>query len=904
MTEITSGTRYRIPEPREQDAVDAIDPAMPRPDFLAAIKDLLASERARIRAMHVEGVNEVTGMDVAGALTGMTDAVMRQLAERAFTRAGAPADWTDRVGVFALGSYGRGELAPYSDIDLMTVSHGRGSLPGWAADGGAELQTLLWDVGCKVGGSSRAIGELECIIGDDFVTATALLEQRPVIAGEPVVAAVDTLRERFRRKRGNAFMRYKVAELEDRRAVLGSNLFLLEPNLKTNPGCLRDIQFLRNAACIMSGDRTMHALRDLAVVEWDDVQQLLAANDHLVGIRGLLHFHHGHAHDVLHLTDQLWLADLLGYARGGRLLAVEHMMRLHYQKTLRVHQMVDLAIHRMRGLGYIGRRRILVKTRRRIDDDFVVIDGRVYLGNRDFWHQDDAPLRLMRLCRTAQRRGLRLGLELQRSIAYHAHRLHPQQTRGDHAIARCFLEILGDIGKVRPILNDMHWSGMLGAYLPEFGRLTCHMQFNSFHQYTVDEHTLIALGILDRVVTGEDPGLPGIPAILRRCERPDLLMLAVLLHDVGKFMGSGHVPRGALMVRTIAGRMGLDEIEEDLVHFLVEQHVALSDATRSRDIHDPGFLAELASDMGHPSRLDLLYALTYADAKAVGVGVFTGWQEALLSELHAACRNEIAWMTEGNAISRPQRIRNALRASAIDDAVVDRFLADVGESYAYQVGADESKRHLGLLAAAENEGVAWNHEVHGAAVMLELASRNRRGLLAEVAAAVAGNGLQVVDARTWCTRGELVLHSFRLEAEFPATLAEDRTWTRLERDLRAVVAGEADPQRFIERQRARLGQDRPADSGFDEIDVRLDQDSSHHATVIDVRVKDRIGLLYELCRIIADADADIEYASIATFGDVARDAFYVTSDGHKLPQPVALRLCTALREHLQRADDR
>nr|MDA3961015.1 hypothetical protein [Planctomycetota bacterium] len=693
-------------------------------------------------------------------------------------------------------------------------------------------------------------------------------------------------------------------EMQGRRQSAGRNLFLLQPNLKSNPGCLRDIQFLRNASYIISGSRNLHALRDLDVIEWDDIQQLFAANDHLVGVRSMLHFHHGHAQDELRLTDQLWLADQLGYSRGGRLLAVEHMMRLHYEKTLHVHQMVDITVNRMRGLGYVGRRRILIKSRRRMDDDFSSIDGRVYLANRDFWQYPDAPLRLMKMFRLAQRRGLRIGLELQREIKYRAHILHPEQVRQNHEIARIFLEIIGDLGKVRNILEDMHWSGLLGAYMPEFGRLTCHMQFNSYHQYTVDEHTLIALGMIDKVFTGEVPGVANMQQILQKLDRPDLLMLSLLLHDVGKFMGSGHVKRGAMMVRMIADRMGLDEIEEDLVHFLVDQHVTLSDATRNRNIHDPSFLADLASDMGDGYRLDLLYCLTFADAKAVGVGVFTGWQEALLAELHEACRNEIRWMTGQGAVSRPQRVRDELHALGIAKEDAASFLDQMGESYAYQVQTHEVARHLELLKTAKAEGYALKHEVQGDAITVDMASLDRPRLLSEVAAALTGNGFEVVEARTWCTDKGMVLHSHRLQSTIPTAAADPTTWERLDRDLRKVVAKEADPADFIARRRSRITTDGPVDSGFHEIDVRIDQDSALSATVIDVRVKDYPGLLYDLCRIIADAGVEIEYASIATFGDVARDAFYVTQDSQKLEGRVALKLRNALRDHLQAEEDK
>ena len=581
--------------------------AMQRAEAVLATKALRVREMKGIFASQLEHINELSGIDVVTSLTALTDAIIRMLAERACDRVEAPSDRWQHAAVFAVGGYGRGELNPFSDIDLLVVSGDE--RPAWLDAANAELQTLLWDVGFQVGASMRSMAELERIIKDDFVTATAVVEQRLLIGDQSFADRMSALLDRFRARRTREFLRFKLGELDQRRTQTGASVFLMEPNLKSNPGGLRDVQLLRNTAFMVYGSRNLLSLVELDVITRQDLAEVVAVNDHLLCLRSLLHFHHGRKHDLLQLPDQVRIATQLGYQDVSRLRAVEHLMKRHYAFVLHVHQLVDLTISRLRALGHLGRKPILVLSRRVLDADFTAVDGRVYLGRKDFWSLHDAGARLIRMCRLAQSRDMRISFELQRAIKTHLSRID-DKVRHDRALGRVFLSILGDAGRIQPILSDMHNCGLLDAYLPEFGNLSCHMQFDSYHQYTVDEHTLIAMGNLDAVAREEAPGLPGMRRIFPAIARKDLLALGLLLHDMGKYMGRGHVARGALMVEPVAGRLGLDESEAEMVYFLVERHVALSDASRMRDFREPGFLRTFTERIGNRERLDLLYCLT------------------------------------------------------------------------------------------------------------------------------------------------------------------------------------------------------------------------------------------------------------------------------------------------------
>ena len=872
---------------------------IPRPEFIQAIKAIRQREMTSIARQQLEAINEFTGLDVVSTIAALTDSIVAILAQRAFAKAGAPVDWPEQVGIFALGGYGRGELNPHSDLDLLVMPLDARGL-NWLTKANADLQALLWDVKFTVGASMRAAPDLERLLDEDFITATAVIEQRPLLAGAKVTEAMTAALVRLRKRRSQAFLKYKIEELTKRRTQAGMSLFQMEPNLKSNPGCMRDVQLLRNIGFIISGSRNLLHLSDLEVITRKDLNEVLATNDHLMALRSLLHFQHGRKQDVLLLTDQVRIARELGYADVSKLRAVEHFMKRHYAQVLHVHQMVDLTISRLRAKGYLGRWTALIKTRRALTENGVVIQGQAYLAKpaEEFFHRPKAALDLFTLCRAAQQQGARLSFELQRTIRAHLEVID-DEARHDQEIARIFLALLGDLGRIHPILQDMHASGLLGQYLPEFGNLTCHMQFDSYHQYTVDEHTLLAMRNLDLVARGELAGLPGMASILPALARKDLLALSLLLHDMGKYMGRGHVARGALMVESLAQRLHLDETEEELVLFLVEQHVALSDASRMRDVHEPSFLKSFAERIGTVASLDYLYCLTYCDAKAVGEGILTGWQEELLGELHGAVRDQLARSGTHAHSSRQELLRQTLLDAGVPSSDAEHFLNDLPNNYHHQVQPTEIHRHFRMLDSARLSGLGLAYELLDRYVFLVAALPDRHALLADVTATLSGHGFDIIDARTWVTQAGMVLYSYRLSSIYPTRLKDADVWSRLRQDLAAVSAGTLRADKLLEKRRNSLAMPKPANSGFEDSAVKVEQRTSESSTIVDVLTKDEVGLLSRLCRAISDHGAEITYACINTMGDVAVDVFYVNRAKQKLSDEDA----EALRQHLVRALD-
>ncbi len=871
---------------------------LPRQEAVALVKQLRTRESERIARLQIETINEITGLDVAVALTGVTDLLVDALIDRACAKAEVSEDLWQRCAVLALGGYGRAELAPGSDIDLLVVALDA-PIPEALRTMNAELQTLLWDVGFDVGASMRALPELDRIIRNDFVTASALLDRRSLRGEAAVGEAVSHAVERLRRKATVPFLRHHVEAITVRRQETGDSLYALEPDIKSNPGGLRDMQFLRHAANVIYGEANLHRLRDLGVMSREDIQRLYGVNDHLLGLRALLHFRHGRKQDVLRLTDQVFLAEQLGYAPGAHLRGVEHMMRRHYAGVREVDRMVRLSMSRMLDLGKLGRRRIAIKTRRRVDAHFSAVNNLVYLRDRELWTQPGLFARLMAMFRTAQRRSLRVSLELQREISRNLHRLSSEDRRCPRS-ASLFREVLGDIGRVRPILGDMHASGLLGAYLPEFGGTTCLMQFNSYHAYTVDEHTLIAIGLLDALARNEDPGRGHLSRVLAEAPHPDLLVLGLLLHDAGKVMGGGHAERGALMVRRVAARLGLGDEEEDLVYMLVAQHLILSDASRMRDIHDPRLVCELANAVGSADRLELLYLLTNCDMRAVGPHTVARWQEQLLDDLFATVH---AHLRDEPVPSRRQALRRALEHAGIAGEQAAVFLDSAPENYPYQVDTDEVVTHYRLLEQAREAGFAVATTVRADALELTCAMRDATMLLADLAGAITARGYNVTGARTWTTGTGLALHGYTLTHPVPGRVEEEEATRTLAESMRRAVAEGFDPAAITRGPRFISAQGSPADSGFDTVEVRHDQELTPGVTVFDVAVKDRPGILTRLCRLIGQRGLGIAFARVFIQGDISRDVLYVHRDDAALDPAEASALDAEIRRALSAQDD-
>jgi len=892
-------------------ALDAIgDEAEQRKRALEILKAALFRGRMIAKERLESGAG---GIETARLLSGVTDEVVCALYD--FTtvhvfRARNPTEG-ERLALMAVGGYGRGTLAPFSDLDLLFLRPYKQTAH---AESVIEFMLYaLWDLGFKVGHASRTVEECLKLSREDFTIRTSILEARRLTGDERLA---DELKRRFREEvikgTGSEFVAAKLKERDERHARAGASRYLVEPNVKEGKGALRDLNTLFWIAQYLHPVESPDHALSLEMFDRRDVRAFIRAFDFLWAVRCHLHFVTGRPEERLSFDLQPEIARRMGYLDrprkdGDNTPAVERFMRRYFLFAREVGVLTreicaqleaDEAKKEPQGLSrFLPRRR---GGRRPLDiPGFLEEGGRLTVESAALFEAD--PVNLLRLFVIADRRNLDLHPDAF-TAASRSLPLITSKMRRDPRAAETFLDVLARGERTYRTLTLMNESGVLGRYLPEFGHIVAQMQFNMYHSYTVDEHTLRAVGVIAEIAAGRLVEThPLSVAIWPLIEDTEALFLAMLLHDTGKGGVGGQEKAGARAARAACERLGLERHRVDLVAWLVEHHLIMSDYAQKRDVTDPGTVAAFARIVQNPERLRLLLVLTVADIRAVGPDVWNGWKGQLLRELFGATEAifrggrgadpaaSFARHLEGTAAGA----RAALIAADPDAA----GWANTMEN-AYFTGFDaEDHLHHAALArrAALQGGAAAEARIMADrnAVAITLTAPDRQGLFAKLSLVIAGFGANVVGARAYTSNTRQVLDVFFVQDGSGAAYGHDnpRSLERLVAALEAAARGEAP---LME---ARRAPDTSRTAAFAITPtVAIDNDASTEASVVEVSGRDRPGLLGAVAQVLAEAGLSIQSAHIDGYGERAVDAFYVCdSQGGKLTDP---RKSAALKQTL------
>ena len=862
------------------------------------------------------------GIETARLLAGVTDEVVSALYD--FTtvhmiRARNPTEG-ERLAVVAVGGYGRGALAPFSDIDLLFL---RPYKPTAHTESVIEFMLYaLWDLGFKVGHSSRTVEDCLKLARQDFTIRTALLESRKLCGDE---ALFQELKRRYRAEivTGTAaeFVAAKLKERDDRHARAGASRYMVEPNIKEGKGALRDLNTLFWIAQYLHPvDEPAEVMR-LEHFTGKELRSFIRAFDFYWAVRCHLHFATGRAEERLTFDLQPEIARRMGYGdrrrtEGDDTPAVERFMRRYFLIAKEVGALTRAfsakleAEHvkvRPTGLsrflpGPLARRRAFIGV-----PGFRLDAGRLALKDDDVFTRD--PLNLLRLFLLADGRDLDLHPDAFTAVTRSLNLITPAVRSDEHA-ARAFLDILARGKQPYRTLTLMNETGLLGRFVPEFGRVVAQMQFNMYHSYTVDEHTLRAIGIINDVENGRHKvDHPLATVILPLIADREALYLAMLLHDTGKGTVDGQEAGGAKAARSACERLGLSPERTAFVAWLVEHHLVMSDYAQKRDVSDPRTVAAFARIVENPERLRALLVLTVADIRAVGPGVWNGWKGQLLRELYGA--TEAAFRGGRNADPETS-FRRHQQAQAIEardqlvaaDPAAGAFAEAMDDAYFAGFTAEEHRAHAALARrAAEQGGAAASARIRGDrnAAEIVIAAQDRRGLFADLAGLIAGYGANVVGARAHTSRAGQALDMFYVQDASGAAYGgvTPKALDRLAAALEAAGRGEA----------VTLEARRPLDGGraaaFDiAATVVLDNETSTDSTVVEASGRDRPGLLQALARTLAEAGLSIQSAHVDNYGERAVDAFYVqTAEAEKVLDPDRLAALKAgLRDVLSESE--
>jgi [protein-PII] uridylyltransferase len=858
------------------------------------------------------------GIETARLLSGVTDEVISALYD--FTtvhvfRARNPTEG-ERLALMAVGGYGRGTLAPFSDIDLLFLRPYKQTAH---AESVIEFMLYaLWDLGFKVGHASRTVEECLRLSREDHTIRTSILEARQLTGDE---ALAQTLKRRFREEvlkgTGADFVAAKLRERDERHARAGASRYLVEPNVKDGKGGLRDLNTLFWIAQYLHPLDSPDDALSLEMFDRREVRAFIRAFDFLWAVRSQLHFATGRPEERLSFDLQPQIARRMGYEDrprkdGDNTPAVERFMRRYFLIAREVGVLTrefcakleaDAEKTAPKGLSrFLPRRRSGPKP---LDEPgFLVESGRLTIEGVETFERD--PVNLLRLFAIADRRDLDLHPDAF-TAATRSLPLITSKLRRDPEAARAFLDVLARGRSTYRTLTMMNESGVLGRFLPEFGHIVAQMQFNMYHSYTVDEHTLRAVGIIADIANGNlVKDHPLSVAMWPLIEDKEVLFLAMLLHDTGKGGVGGQEKAGARAARAACERLGLERERIELVAWLVEHHLVMSDYAQKRDVADPRTVAAFAKIVETPERMRLLLLLTVADIRAVGPGVWNGWKGQLMRELFGATE---AVFRGGRTADAAATFSRHLHAAADEartllitaEPAAEDWAGAMENAYFTAFSAEEYLRHAALARRAADQGgaaaSATIQQDRNAAEVI-VAAHDRRGLFADLALAIADSGANVVGARAFTSSKAEVLDLFFVQDAQGQPLGSDspRALERLTAALEAAARGDVDeskPHRVGDLGRAAAFAITPS--------VIVDNDASDDATVIEVSGRDRPGLLGAIARTLAEAGLSIQSAHIDNYGERAVDAFYCLGpDGTKF---TGARAITALKTALSQVLD-
>lgn len=886
-----------------------------RRDLIGVLTDMRASEPAnrwadeaklRIKHAHYWGFQEVrrrfleegeSGRQVSAGLSYLHDQIIRVLFDFATEHLYPLPNPTDgeRLGLMAIGGYGRGELAPYSDIDLVfLVPH---KATPWSENVIEFILYALWDLGLKVGHAVRTPEECVRLSKEDITICTALLEGRFLWGDRSLYAETGKL---FRRKivDGNAldFVGLKLAERDARHAKLGDSRYVVEPNIKEGKGGLRDLQTLWWIAHYLYGGDEPRDMIETGVLSAHDFRQYRRAEGYLWTVRVAMHYLSGRGEERLGFDLQREISQMLRYRDSQTVSGVERFMRHYFLVVKQVGQLtrVFLAIleERQKKAPLLSR-----FTRRRQIKGFRVHQGFLSTVTPDDFKED--PARMLSAFQVADAHSLELHPDTLLQMKRHLKAISTK-IRKDPAANADFMAVLCSANRAEQSLRLMNESGVLGRFVPDFGRVVALMQYDMYHHYTVDEHSIRAVGLLAKLEAGLLDMDHGVASRnMARLANRHVIYVAVFLHDIAKGRGGDHSVLGAEVAAKLCPRLGFTVGETETIQWLVRWHLLMSNTAFKRDLADPQSIADFVRAVKSPERLRLLHILTIVDIRAVGPGRWNAWKGQLLDELYFAAEEKLvsghAVLALNDRLAAHTGIVRAL-LSDWDDAVFEAQSQRLKKTYWIAENAETTERNMRLMHQADADGQTIGVETR----MVESQDMTRAtvytddgpGVFARIVGAIAVTGGNIIEAKIHTTKDGKALDNFVLQTEegfgaHGAAEAFDARAAHMADTIRQAFAGKIKPgERFDAKPLVRAQED-----AFEIAPVVLvNNKASTRATVIEVNAKDRPGLLYDLVTCLSKAKLSVHSAHVATYGERAVDVFYVRDLlGDKIENKIRLR---------------
>ena len=890
------------------------DPASPVAERLAACKLFLKEETEHLRARHEA---RASGLEIVGMRSEIMDLLLKRLfdhAAAAYARdnSGPPV----QVALVALGGYGRGELSPWSDIDVMFLfpSKTRPAVMNPHVQYlTQEILYILWDCGLKVGHSTRTVDQVFVEARKDILTKTSLLEARLVAGSSVLYDAFDQAYQNFYTSESpKAYIADRLEDQARRRAKFGDTVFNQEPDVKNGVGGLRDFQNALWMARVKLGTRTIDELLAQGRLKAQEAVDFTRSYDFLLRVRNDLHFQSTRSTDMLALDLQPRVAWNLGYRQGDPIQRVERFMQDYYraaQAIYRIARLVESRLSLSAGSDAPGAKASILDTlkasrfrRSQRIDGFVLRGGELSAESPDVFAKD--PVRMVRVFRHCQQLGCVPGFHLAELIRESLPLMANIAQSTDAAAS--FRAILSEVGAVHPTLARMHEMGVLGRFIPEFDALTCFVQHEMYHRYTADVHTLNAIRELDLLFTDSDESRLKYREVLHEISDPALLYLTLLLHDIGKAEGiKGHSESGVRLAGPILDRLGVSPAGRELVLFVIKNHLAMARFWQKRDVDDPITIATFAEFIGDAERLRHLYIHTYCDSRGTSNDLWNSYKDMLHNKLF---RSTMERLKLGNLIDASHEAKKTMTQQeliaknmpGISEDEISAHFSLLPDRYFIHTDADEVALHIQMvnrllksITAADSVGslrpvIDWRDDLNRSITVVNIVTWDRAGLFYKLAGAFSVAGLNILGAKVLSRTDHIAIDTFYVIEPGRGVVQSAATQEAFARNVEASLVSNKDLYPEIVAQAKRIAATRylssasqdPLQSSFPPT-VEVYHELSMQRTIVEVQARDQLGLLYRLAKTISDHGFDITFARIGTERGVAIDTFYIENETHE-----------------------
>ena len=861
-------------------------------DLLDIYRRFLKLEEHRLKLEHMHGEN---GRELVQRRADVITVMLRHIWTGAqATHKKSHLDKVPRIALLAVGGFGRGELNPYSDIDILFLYPTENSKEAVQVNDIVQhILYMLWDIGFQVGHATRTMQEVVTQANADLRTKTSLLEARFIAGDEALFSEFEkTFERRCLRGHEKEFLQWRVNDQKDRHEKAGNTVFLQEPNLKNGCGGLRDYQNLIWIAKVKRGLDSTQKLVDAQLLTPTERKQLDRAYDFLLRVRTELHYLQKRAGDVLPLRLQAEIADNFHYQHRTILRRMEAFMRDYYRNAALLYNLGNTLCQRLCGDGKPAHSWAFlpfhIKHREEIDG-FALEHGELEALTATTFSEE--PLRLVRVFLIAQQHHAELGAELKlrlRRRLFMVNRSYIYQT----AVRETLLAILSRKGQVGWALRTMHELGLLGRFFPEFRPLTCLVQHEFFHRYTADEHTLVCIEVLDKIIDSNEPPFSKYKTLMQQAARPHILYLAMLLHDSGKSENSKrHAEASAVNAVRVARRMRLKGVDLSTLVFLVDHHLSMSEIARRKNLDNEETIIEFARIVQTQERLDLLMLLTFADTQGTGSGrTYSDWKDLLLWQLYHRTTRALSGITEFVAMAEQARLETRQRLlknldRQFDPGEIDAHFENLPTTYFETMPEELIREHISIVhgflkfqISHEDASllpiIHWRHFPDQGHSEVTIVTWDRDHIFARVTGSFSACNLTILKADIFTRTDDIAIETFFVATEKLEAVTDPRDRAAFEKILVQAMSMET-----FDFAKAFARKTKPRIPAYDPSQmptlVSVDQRASSTHTLLDVQTADFPGLLYRIASALAETGLNIVSARITTEKGAALDTFYL-----------------------------